>query len=512
MNRTISAVAIVSAALLAPGAVRCQAGTPAGFTPELDAYLQKAVDDWRVPGLAIAVVRNDSVLAAKGYGVRELGKPGRVDANTLFDVASLTKSFTAAAAAVLVDEGKLGWDDPVRRHLPWLEFADPYLTREVTLRDLLSHRTGLEAANFMFRFTGYDRAEILRRARWMRPQAPFRTQQVYNNILYAAAGEVTAAAAGTSWAELVRTRLLAPLGMRSSAVEAAIDRGGNVAAPHAMMGGVQRPVRPRNEANIAPAGGMHSTAADMARWLRFQLGRGELEGRRVVSERAMAEMHHPWTIIPTTPQVRAARQVHTFGGYGLGWNVMDYRGHPMLWHSGNADGMPSYMAILPRDGIGLVVMLNTWGASFLHGDLASRVLDVLLGLPTRDYAGESLVRTRAAQQRERGAAASAMGAQIQGTHPTLALDAYAGIYADSLYGDFTVAREGDALTLRMGRGEVADLHHWHHDTFHVQWRDELFGEYFGAMLTFALDARPAAVGIAMRLNRDEITARRRVER
>ena len=271
-------------------------------------------------------------------------------------------------------------------------------------------------------------------------------------------------------------------------------------------GGVARAIRPRNERSIAPAGGVHSTAADMARWLRFQLGGGQLDGRRVVSERVMAEMHHPWTIIPTTPQMRAARQVETCGGYGLGWQVMDYRGHAMLWHSGNADGMPSYMAILPKDRIGVVVMLNSWGAAFLHGDIAARVLDTLLGLPTRDYSGENLARIRAQPAPATG---GGMGAQIPNTRPTLALDTYTGVYADSLHGDFTVAREGEGLTLKMARGEVADLHHWHHDTFHVQWRDELFGEYFGTMLTFALDAQPVVVGMSMRLNRDEITARRK---
>jgi CubicO group peptidase (beta-lactamase class C family) len=498
---------LVAAALLAPPAARAQ--QTGALPPELDAYIAKALAEWEVPGMGLAVVRRDTVLVAKGYGVRELGKPGRVDENTVFDVASLTKSFTAAAAAVLVDEGKLAWDDPVRRWLPWMEFPDPYLSREVTLRDLLSHRTGLEAANFSFRFTGRDRLEALRQVRWMRPQAPFRTRQVYNNILYSAAGEVTAAAAGTSWAEVMRTRLFQPLGMRSTTVEEELDRTGNVAAPHAPMGGVQRPIRARNDLNIAPAGGVFSTAADMARWLRFQLAGGVLDGRRVVSAAAMAEMHHPWTMIPTTPEMRAARQVEHYAGYGLGWNVMDYRGRPLLWHSGNAEGMPSYMAILPRDGIGVVVMLNTWAAPFLHGELTARILDTLLGLPTRDYSGELMARTHEAERRAREARAREDSARVRGTRPTLPLDAYAGVYADSLYGEIAVAREGEKLTLRMGKGEVADLEHWHHDTFRVLWRDPLFREYFSTLVTFSLDARPAPAMLGMRLNRDWIEARRR---
>src|SRR6266850_1565592 len=375
------------------------AGTapPAAMPPELDRYISKALSDWSVPGLAVAIVKDDQVVAAVGYGVRELGKPDPVDGETIFDIASLTKSFTAAGAAVLVDEGKLRWDDRVRDRLPRVTFADAYIDHEVTLRDLLSHRTGLQPANALFYFTSYDRDEILRRVQFLKVQAPFRTAMVYSNILYTVAGELTAAAAGTSWADLIRHRLIEPAGMRSTTVETR-PSGSNVARPHAVIDGVQRPIRPFDFTMVGPSSSIYTNARDMARWLRLQLNDGTLDGRQIISHASMVEMQTPQIIIGTTPEMRRARLVEHFPGYGFGWQIMDYRGEPMLWHSGNADGMPSYMAILPRLKLGVAVMINTWGAPTLHGALASRILDSYLGVPPVDWSGDALARHKSGLQ------------------------------------------------------------------------------------------------------------------
>ena len=332
------------------------------------------------------------------------GPDRAVDGDTLFDIASLTKSFTAAAAAVLVDEGKLAWDDRVRDRLPRVRFADPHVDHAMTLRDLLSHRTGLRPSNALFYFTGYDRDEVLERVRLLEAEGPFRAGMVYSNIMYTVAGELAARAAGTSWAELVSERLIVPAGMRSTLVDAR-PSGRNVASPHAVLGGVQQPIRPFDFRMVGPSSSIHSSAADMARWLRLQLGDGLLDGMQIVSRAAMEEMHSPQAIIRTTREMRGARLVEHFAAYGLGWQIMDYRGEPLLWHSGNADGMPAYMALLPEQNLGVAVMLNTWAAPGLHGALASRVLDFYLGVPARDYSGEMLARTRAAEARAKAAPA-----------------------------------------------------------------------------------------------------------
>lgn len=499
MLRTWMAAAL---ALAAPAAASAQPRLPEALAE----YVASSMAEAEMPGAAIAVVHADDPPIAQGFGVRRLGRPERVDADTVFNIASLAKSFTAASAAILVDEERLGWNDPVSRHLPQVAFGDPWLTAHVSLADLLSHRTGLQPANTMFRFTGIDRAEILRRVRYLQPAAPFRTEQVYNNVLYTLAGEVIGAAAGTSWEELVRDRLLRPLGMASTTVGTGVPEGDNVASPHAVIDGRHEPVRPASYASIAPAGGINSTASDMISWLRFQMGDGSFEGRRIVSAEAMNAMHQPWTMIPTTPEMRANRQVRFFAGYGLGWNVMDYRGHKLIWHSGNADGMPSYMAILPERRIGIVVMLNSWKAPYLHGDLASRIFDHYLGLPTRDYAAETLALMRQAEAR--AAARQETGTPARLGLPPLELAAYAGDYRSDLFGPISVWAGSSGLLLKMGEGEEADLAPLGRDAFAVRWRDRVIGEDNDTRLAFALGPEGQVARLTMQVRRDFIEAAR----
>lgn len=493
------AVAIfASLCMFTPALARSQARLP----QQLATYVESSIAAARMPGAAIAVVRTGEPPIAQGFGVRRLGRPERVDSDTLFDIASLAKSFTAAAAGTLVDDKRIDWDDPVTRWLPQVQFADPWLTRNVTLADLLSHRTGLQSANTAWYLTGIGRPELLRRMRYLEPSAPFRTEQVYNNALYVVAGEALAAAAGISFEELVRRRLLAPLGMAATRVGERPAANGNIASPHAVMDGTHAPVA-QDHSDTAPAGGVDSTARDMTRWLRFQLGDGTFDGRRILATETLRRMHEPWVLIRTTPSMREARQVRFFAGYGLGWNVMDYRGEPMIWHSGNANGMPSYMALLPARGIGVVVMLNSWIAPFLHGDIASRILDHYLGLPTRDYAGETLARTRAAEAR----AAAAAAPPTFPSSPPLDLAFYAGRYASDLYGPISIRREAAGLVLKLGEGEEADLRPLGRDIFDLRWRDRVHS-FRDTRLAFALDAQGRVASLAVRVGRDEIEALR----
>ena len=261
------------------------------FPAALDSSIAKILRDWKVPGMAISIVKDGKVVVAKGYGVLELGKPDRVDENTVFDTASLSKSFTAAATATVVEEGKLSWDDPVRMHMPRVPFGDPYLAQAVTIRDLLSHRVGLESANTLTRFTGYDRDEVFSRIQYLKVKTPFRTQLDYNNTLYALGGEAAAAAAQVSWDELIRSRLLVPLGMTSSTAGELPGQNPNTAKPHHIIDDIHVPIRVVKLLNINPAAGVNSTAADMTRWLLFQLGDGTFEGRRILSPESMEEMH-----------------------------------------------------------------------------------------------------------------------------------------------------------------------------------------------------------------------------
>lgn len=494
--RVLTGVAVVAL----PAAALAQARLP----EPLAAYVEKAMAEWQAPGLALAVVHADDPPIAQGFGVRRMGRPEKVGPDTVFNIASLTKTFTSAGAAVLVDEGRIGWNDPVARWRPDVRFSDPWLSENVTLADLLSHRTGLEPANTMFRLTHIDRPEIVRRLRYLKPAAPFRTDEVYNNVTFTLAGEITASAAGTSYEELIRNRLLVPLGMTGTTIGVDADLGGDAASPHAPIARRQQPIRQASYASIAPAGGINSTATDMTRWLKFQLGDGGWEGRRIIAAETMDAMHQPWVPVDTTPAMRANRQVEGFAGYGLGWNVMDYRGHKLLWHSGNADGMPSYMALLPNERIGVVVMLNTWQAPYLHGEIAARILDHYLGLPTRDYSAELLARTRAADAR---AAVAPKPAATARPTPPMDLAAYAGFYSDDLYGPILLRLEGAGLVLRMGeKGEAADLAPLDRDVFALRWRDRVIGEDNDTRAVFGLDPDGGVTRLSMKVRRDEVEA------
>ena len=480
---------------------------PSRFPAALDRYIAKVLVDWEIPGLAIAVVRNDSVLVAKGYGVRELGKPGRVDANTVFDVASLTKSFTATTAAMLVDRGIVRWDDPVHRYLPNLVLPDSQLTATLTLRDFLSHRTGLEPANMMWVLTAIDRAEVLRRLRYVRVILPPRREMIYNNVGYTVAGEAAAAALQTTFEDLLSSLVIRRLRLKSTTAtyEDAANLP-NVASPHATIAGRQQPIRRETQRHtITPAGGVQSTVTDLARWMRLHLNNGVLDGRRYVSDSTMRAMHSLQVIIPTTPAMRAARLVQdTVAGYGMGWQVMDYRGHPLLWHSGNGDGQIAYMALLPRDRLGVVVLVNTWSAPLVHAAIANRIMDTYLASEPRDWAGEALARVPQ-MRRAQDSAARAMVAMRSASPPPLPLAAYGGRYDNPLFGPVWIRVERDSLTLQMGEGQIADLEYHGGDAFYVRWRDLLYRENFGTHVNFSVVGGSVS-GFTVRINRDEFTA------
>ena len=481
----------------------------------LDSALAEARLAWEIPGMAVAVVRRDSVVFLEGYGVRTLGKPEPVDEHTLFDAASLSKSFTSALAAVLVEQGLLRWDDPVRRHLPRLDLGDPYLTANVTLRDFLSHRTGLEAINETWYFNNASREELLGRLRFFRRVVPFRTGLVYSNVGYTVAGHAIAAAGGGSWDEQIRTRLLVPLGMNRTMARF-VDAGSdpNIASPHAAISGVQRPIaRERMARDVtAPAGAVQSSAHDLARWLRFQMNGGLLDGRRVVAEAELKETQSPQIIVPTTPAFRRARQLEFGAAYGMGWQVWDFRGRPMLWHTGSGNGQLAYMAIYPRDSLGVVVLINSWvtiGVPPVHGGIAGCIAEALLAVGQPNCVGEARTRRAADQARFDASSRTILAQRIPNAPPTRPLAAYAGTYADSVLGDFQVRIDRDNLTLRVGdRGDLADLTPWHFDTFTIEWRDPFLRQYNTSRLQFVVGPDGAVSAIRGRFRTAEVNALR----
>ncbi|HUG42446.1 MAG TPA: serine hydrolase [Longimicrobiales bacterium] len=480
---------------LAAVAAAAPAGAQAGELAGLDAYIEAAMRDWEVPGLAIAVVRGDSVIHARGFGERTLGTGEPVDEHTLFAIASTTKAMTVAALGMLVDDSVLAWDDAVTAHLPALRLGDPYVTRHLTIRDLLTHRTGLDRQDNVWIAAPFDRPEILRRARHLGQAEDFRSGYGYNNIMYMAAGEVVAAASGMSWASFLENRLFAPLGMSRTTPRLAVaERRGNVASSHTRVDGRVQAVPRRDYDALGPAGSVFSSARDMARWLRLHLAHGVHDGRRLLDSATIAEMHTPQVVVRIDSTTRRMFPSRNFSAYGLAWRLYDHHGRKVVEHTGSVNYTRTQVGMIPAEGIGVVVFANL-SSSALQTALMHRVFDALLGLPPRDWSAEYLALSRRSTERGEERRAEVEGARVTGTRPSLPLDGYAGTYADSLYGELRIEVEGRALVLRYAEPDyVADLEHWHHDTFRAVWRRPGFGRSF---VTFTLDARGRAQAVEL---------------
>jgi CubicO group peptidase (beta-lactamase class C family) len=460
---------------------------------EIDAYAQKARADWNVPGFAIAIVKDDKAVFAKGYGVRELGKTTLVDEHTLFAIASNSKAFTAAALAILIDEKKLSWDDPVTKYLPEFQMYDPYVTREMTIRDLISHRSGLVTfgGDLLWYQTTYKPEEILYRIRFLKPAFSFRARYGYQNIMFLAAGMVVEKVSGMSWSAFVKEKFFKPLGMTSSNTSIKeFKPNGNIATPHNAKTGSNKPIPYDDVDNVAPAASINSCVADLAQWMRLQLGRGTFEGKQFFSRQRSWEMWQPNTVIPISEAASQFNPTRHFSLYGLGWALSDYQGRKIVSHGGGLDGMISQTALMPEENLGVVVLTNS--ESPLNTIMQNKVFDVFLNVtPKRDWSAELLERDKRNKEAEAKAQKEIEASRVKDTKPSLALEKYTGTYISTLYGDAKIEMENGKLVLRLVPAPtfVADLEHWHYDTFRLTWRDSVVYPFPKGFVTFTLNAQ-----------------------
>jgi len=437
----------------------------------LDEYYAKALTDWKVPGMAIAIVRNDSVILCKGYGVLEVNKPEKVNEKTLFAIASNTKAFTAAALAILVDEGKIKWDDPVIKYLPWFQMYDPYVTANMKIRDLLSHRSGLEtfSGDLLWYGSNYSREEVIRRARFLKPKYGFREHFGYSNIMYLTAGEIVHAVSGISWDQFISDRILKPLGMdRTNTSVKSLKGMTNVAQCHTDSEGKVISIPYLDWDNIGPAGSINSCVEDLSKWVKLQLNYGAISNKVIFSKTTNREMWSPQTI--QTVSAGSSRMFPTthFKSYGFGWGLNDYLGYQIVSHSGGYDGMTSYTCLVPEKKLGFVILTNK--NSSLYMPLFYKTLDLLLGGTDTDWSKMLLDNTK--RQTEASALQKKQDslARVPNTKPSLDLSAYTGKYEGDLYGAATVELKNGELVLSFVPTPklTSTLKHWHYDTFSVQ--------------------------------------------
>lgn len=488
-------------------APRPSAAALAAFAQRVDAVRER----FEVPGIAVALIHDGEVILARGFGQRQMDRPEPVDADTLFAIASNTKAFTATVLNLLAEDGKLKMDDRVIDHLPWFRMSDPYVTREMRIRDLLVHRSGLGlgAGDLLFwPTTSYSNREVAERLAQVPLSGGFRERYAYDNILYGVAQLVIEQVSGQSFQQFLQQRIFDPLGMADTRYNADhLKPGDKVATGHARaefkhLG----PTRNLTWSNVAGAGGLYSSVNDLSRWMRMQLRGGIIDGegdsaRRLFPEARQRSMFSPVTPMPIRPPAvpELAPATPQFLGYGEGWISSDYRGERLIWHTGGWPGQVSRLTLVPGRNAGVVVLTNQEvGAAF--NAVTMDALDLLLGNPPHDWLGAYAAAVDKASSDADERWRKLQASRDARSRPSLPLADYAGSYRDPWYGDVLIRQGRNGLELQFSRTEqlLGDLEHWQHDSFIVRWRDRSLNA--DAFISFAIkpdgsvrDARMEAI-------------------
>lgn len=441
-----------------------------------DTWVEESRKDWNIPGMIVGIVKDGKVLYARGFGEKQLGSGEMVDDNTIFSIASVSKNMTAAALAILVDREEIHWDDPIIKHIPWFQFKDPWITREVTIRDALTHRVGLGRilGNRLHFMTNSSRDDVLYQMRYIDFEIPFRSGFVYNNIMYSIAGQVIEYTDGRSWDDFMQEELFAPLEMSTTTTSIKdLKETDNLAYPHQEIDGKIVPIPRRDWDNAGPAAGVNASVNDLNKWLLFQLETpGEYNGNTIISSEEINELRKPQNVR------RQADPMAPIAGYGFGWGISDYEGLRIISHGGATDGFNTAMYIVPELDLGIVFSGNTFNG--LGGAVAYQVIDAILGNEAKDWSKTYLERYEAQYKRASEARQKIHDARIENTQPTLSLADYTGTYISEGYGKVEVYLEQDALVMQFWDTEEleAELEHWHYDTFRAVWKNRAQREEF----------------------------------
>ena len=436
-------------------------------TKAVDKIVTSAMRAWGIPGAAVAIVKNDRVVYVSGYGTRELGETAPVTGETLFQIASTSKAFTTTALAMLASDKKLSFDDPVRQHLDYFHLSDMCADSQVTIRDIVSHRTGLKRHDELWDNSPLTREEVVRSIGKVELSKPFRSAYQYQNIMYIAAGEIVAKASGMSWDEFVKTRIFQPLAMARTVTS---DADWN-AAEHATgyqydwKTGRISPQRPIDTATIGAGGGIKSCATDMANWLRFQLASGAFNLVQLTDPAMIEETKTPNTVVRMEGLTREANTETNVMSYAMGWVVQDYRGEMLVSHAGALNGFRTHVDLLPRRNSGFVIMTNL-GRGLALVSMRNSLADLLSNKPGRDWNAYYLMIDRRADEKSAAEKAVRDAKRIPDTNPSRPLENYAGEYQSPAYGIAKVSVVDGALVLQWSRMTIP-LTHFHYDVFNA---------------------------------------------
>lgn len=484
---------------------------------ELAAYIETVRKQWQVPGLAVGVVKDGEIVLCQGFGVLESGTDEKVDQHTLFAIASNSKAFTSAALAILVDEGKLDWDDHVSKHLPWFKLSDPLATSDLRVRDLLCHRSGLGtfSGDAVWWCTNYSTRQVLQRIDDLKFANPFRANYGYSNLMFLAAGQVIESVSGQPYAEFIDQRILNPVGMDRTVMSVRdLVSTGNYATPHKTQLDHSKPIPWMNWDAMAAGGGVISSVNDMTKWLNVQLSGGEISGSdeagRLFSKKQAREMWQAQTPIPVSESYSTRFPSTHFRAYGLGWVLADYQGRKTVGHGGGYDGMYSQVMMIPEENLGIVVLTNSMTS--IATPITYTIADIYLGIDSTDWSQESLKSFRESREafdkRVKDATTSVVDKQDPaaiGATPGHRLEDYTGKFRCEMYGDATVELVDGGLVLKLLPSSqlVADLMHLHYDTFLVTWKED-FAWFDSGTANFVSDDKGVVQRIELNIPNDDI--------
>lgn len=484
MSKFITAIGVATLIMFAP-LQTFAADTITKTIKKMDTYTEKSLKDWGIPGASIAIVKDGKIVFTKGFGLKTMGGTEKVDSDTVFAIGSISKSFTTAALAVLVTEGKIKWDDKVVKHLPSFELFDPKITADMTIRDLVAQRTCMQATNLIGWGTNVTRPETMKRLKHLKQNCAFRSDFVYNNLMFVTAGEIVAAVSGQSWDDYIQSTFFDRLGMTHSTTRTAeAEKELNLATAHSKLDGVFETRPLINLDAVGASGSIHSSAHDMAIWTALQLNKGTYNGIKFWDEAASFEMHRAQMIINPVGVWKDLYPESQFLSYGLGWFTYSRFGDRIVGHGGQTDAMVAGVAMMPDENVGIIVLTNSVLIGFPEA-IAARFFDAYKGRKNRDWSTET--KTELAKYNELGRDyVINMVPQIEGTKPTLALNQYVGNFHNDLFGDFNFKAKDDGSVEASYGGRTGTLFHYHNETFGIKWHGE--GDYYlmftGQFVTF----------------------------